>query len=64
MTTAKKRQAQPRSLWRIFAAPFWIALTSSIGLVAALVGDGPLDIVSWVCLALPVAASAWFLSGK
>jgi hypothetical protein len=56
MTTAKSRR--PRSLWRVFAAPFAIAATSSVGLVTALVGDGLLDLISWACLAIPVVVSA------
>ncbi|MCC7252596.1 hypothetical protein [Hyphomicrobium sp.] len=62
MTTAKTRQA--RSLWRVFSVPFWIAVTSSIGLVTALVGDGLLDFISWVCLAIPLVVSARYLVSK
>jgi len=31
-----------------FIAPAWITLASLIGLVSALLGDGLLDLVSWV----------------
>lgn len=57
-------RVQTRSLWRVFSAPFWIAVTSSIGLIAALVGDGLLDLISWICLAIPALVTARGLSGK
>lgn len=43
-----------RTLWQIFAAPTLIGVLSTIGLVAALIGDGWWDGISWVTLALPV----------
>lgn len=49
-----------RNLWRIFAVPTAVALASSIGLVAALVGDGILDALSWLGLGLPVALAGWY----
>ncbi|UUL82835.1 hypothetical protein [Sphingomonas qomolangmaensis] len=48
-----------RSTGAIFAVPLLLAVASMIGLVAALLGDGAADIVSWVALALPVAAVIW-----
>ncbi|MBP6778480.1 MAG: hypothetical protein KA151_14650 [Piscinibacter sp.] len=45
------------SLW---GWPIALAVASSIGLVAALVGDGVWDAVSWFGLGLPVAVSAWY----
>lgn len=54
-------RAAERSLWRIFGVPMLIALTSSVGLVSALVGDGPMDAIAWIGLGVPVAASAWFV---
>ena len=60
-----RRSPSPaRSLWRVFAAPIVITVVSLIGLIAALVGDGVMDVVSWVALGLPVAISAWFYRGK
>jgi hypothetical protein len=35
--------------------PTAIALVTSVGLVAALVGDGVYDVVSWLTLSLPLA---------
>lgn len=49
-----------RSLRQIFAVPAWAALASLIGLVSALVGDGPWDGLSWAGLGLPVALAAWY----
>lgn len=49
------------SLWRIFAIPCGLGLASALGLVAALLGDGPLDILSWLMLGLPVLATVWAL---
>ncbi|AFT69324.1 Putative membrane protein [Alloalcanivorax dieselolei B5] len=44
---------------RIFAVPVLIAVISLIGLVAALLGDGVLDVMSWVGLAMPVVMIGW-----
>ncbi|MBM7335161.1 MAG: hypothetical protein ABGX87_11230 [Alcanivorax sp.] len=48
-----------RGLGGIFAVPLLIALASLVGLVAALLGDGAMDWISWLGLGLPVAAVAW-----
>ena len=42
-----------------FLLPFLIGLTSLIGLVAALTGDGVRDAIAWIALAIPIAAVAW-----
>lgn len=52
-----RRQDQPPG--RIFALPAAIAAISIVGLVSALTGDGARDAVSWIALAVPVAAVAW-----
>lgn len=44
---------------RIFAIPAAIAVLSAIGLLSALTGDGFRDALSWVLLAVPVAAIVW-----
>ncbi len=49
------------SLWRVFAVPCWLALASALGLVAALLGDGLLDVISWLMLGLPVFVTLWAL---
>lgn len=46
--------------WRLWGAPIALAIVSAIGLLAALVGDGFYDAVSWLGLGLPVAVSLWY----
>lgn len=46
-------------LWRTFRLPIVIAVISLVGLLAALLGNGALDWLSWIGLALPVAMIAW-----
>lgn len=45
-----------RSTWTI---PVLLALVTAIGLVAALTGEGWRDMLSWIGLGAPVAATAW-----
>ena len=47
------------SLVRTFAAPFVIGLASLVGLIAALLGDGLNNLISWIGLAVPVLVIAW-----
>lgn len=47
------------SLARTFAAPFFIGVASLIGLIAALLGDGLNNLISWIGLAVPVLVIAW-----
>ena len=42
-------------LKKIFRIPLALALTSGLGLVSALVGDGAFDWLSWAALGIPVA---------
>lgn len=44
---------------RVWTAPIAIAVVSLIGLVAALLGDGLNDWVSWIGLAVPLVVIAW-----
>lgn len=44
---------------RVWAAPIVIAIISLIGLVAALLGDGLNDWVSWIGLAVPLVVIVW-----
>jgi hypothetical protein len=43
----------------MWQTPLIIAGVSVVGLVAALVGDGNYDTLSWVALTVPVALIAW-----
>lgn len=43
--------------WRLWGAPIALAVASAVGLLAALMGDGFYDAVSWLGLGLPVAVS-------
>ncbi len=45
---------------RVWLIPALLGLLSGIGLVSALVADGPGDWVSWLALGAPVAFSAWY----
>lgn len=47
-----------------FAIPSLLALTSIIGLVAALTGDGWRDALSWLALGIPVFAVGWAMRAK
>ncbi len=57
----KPHTTPPQSGWRIFRWPILIALASAVGLVAALVGDGVYDVVSWIALGgtVVVMIAAW-----
>ena len=46
--------------WRLWGAPIVLGVLSAVGLLAALLGDGLYDAVSWLGLGLPVAASLWY----
>jgi hypothetical protein len=43
-----------RTLRQIFALPVVIGILSTVGLLAALIGDGWWDGLSWATLSLPV----------
>lgn len=53
------RQKSANPLVRIFAVPAAIALASLVGLIAALLGDGAFDVVSWLALGVPLVVVAW-----
>src|SRR5690606_24298275 len=63
-TPRRRRAGMSRSaqLWQIFRGPLAIAVLSVVGLLAALVADGWMDVVSWVALAVPPLVIVWALS--
>ena len=53
-----------RSFVKIFGWSILLALVSAVGLMGALLGDGPLDWLSWCCLFVPLAVLAWVLTTR
>ncbi|MEQ8433704.1 MAG: hypothetical protein RIA71_05640 [Oceanicaulis sp.] len=53
------RTVRRRSAAGVFAIPVLIAGVSLFGLVAALIGEGAYDLLGWLALAAPVAATLW-----
>jgi len=56
-----KRRTAGQTGWQIFRWPLAMALANAVGLVAALVGDGWYDLISWATLGLTlvVIVAAW-----
>ena len=52
-----------RLLLFIFAIPAAFAAVTAVGLAAALVGDGPLDVLAWLTLGLPLVPAFLGLLG-
>ena len=50
--------SKPRAL-SVFRIPVMLAAVTVVGLVAALLGDDWLDVLSWVGLGIPVLACLW-----
>lgn len=48
-----------RTLLEIFGWPAIIAGLSLVGLIAALIGNGAHDVLSWATLAVPLGAIIW-----
>jgi hypothetical protein len=46
----------------LWGAPLLLALASLVGLLAALLGDGVWDALSWLGLGAPVAVTGWMLA--
>ena len=49
----------PQSVWRIFLWPLVINCICLLGLISALIGNGWLDLFSWICLGGPVVLMAY-----
>lgn len=58
---ARRSNAVSRPLRTIFAMPALIAAVTLVGLVAALLGNGLLDLMSWAALLVPVTVIGWAL---
>jgi hypothetical protein len=54
---APRRAATMR---RVFGLPLLLGLLSAVGLLSALLGDGPWDALSWLGLGVPVAVILWY----
>ncbi|HEY9280058.1 MAG TPA: PepSY-associated TM helix domain-containing protein, partial [Eoetvoesiella sp.] len=52
----KRTHSNIRQMWQV---PLIVAVVTLIGLIAALVGDGWHDAVSWAALAMPLGLIAW-----
>jgi len=60
-TALARTQRARRTFWQVFGVPIVLGLVSIIGLVAALVGDGLYDAVSWITLSIPVVVILKYL---
>jgi hypothetical protein len=60
MTAATQRKGG-QGAWRIFRWPLVMAIANAIGLIAALVGNGWYDFLSWATLGgtIVVMVAAW-----
>ncbi|GAB3330736.1 hypothetical protein GCM10027299_35880 [Larkinella ripae] len=50
-----------RNFWHVWSVPLVLGGLSLIGLIAALVGDGFMDLLSWLTLGIPLAVIARFV---
>jgi len=51
----------PLTSWQIWRWPAALGLLGTLGLLAALLSDGLGDWISWLSLAVPLLAVAWFV---
>lgn len=61
MSAVRKPQPRFRRLW---GAPIVLAVLGLVGLIAALVGDGVMDAVSYLLLAVPLAVIVWAIARR
>ena len=61
---SRKAPGWPAGALRVFGAPALLAASSAVGLLAALVGDGGWDALSWLALGAPVAAIGWYVRAR
>jgi hypothetical protein len=60
--TASQLTRSRRSLGQIFGVPAVLGILTTVGLVAALVGDGVFDGLSWLTLGAPIAISVYCIA--
>lgn len=48
-------------VWRVYRIPALLAAASVVGLVAALLGNGAMDVLSWLALGAMVVMTGWTL---
>jgi hypothetical protein len=58
------RRANGARRHAVLAVPLALGAISLVGLVVGLLGDGLLDIASWLALGVPVAAIIWALASR
>jgi hypothetical protein len=49
---------------KIWGVPVLMAILSMVGLLSALIGDGPWDGLSWIALGIPVIVICWFFARR
>lgn len=50
-----------RSFWHIWTIPLVLGILSLVGLLAALIGDGFMDFLTWLTLGIPLAVIGRFV---
>lgn len=48
-------------VWRVYRVPALLAMASLVGLIAALLGNGAMDVLSWLALGAMVVLTGWAL---
>lgn len=61
MSALRRSQSSLRRLW---GAPIVLGVLGLVGLVAALIGDGIMDAVSYLLLAVPLAVIVWAIARR
>ena len=63
MTAARKPRFSGN--WRtVYGGPLLIGILSIVGLLTALLSEGPGRYFSWLALGAPVALTAWFFARR
>ncbi len=55
------RKANRVYINRVWTGPIILAITSTVGLIAALLADGWADVLSWLGLGLPVVVTCVYV---